>query len=53
MKSDQLIYDHIAIVLALCAQHMTLSNLFTKQYLFLNSNSDTNDDTKQTQGPIN
>ena len=40
MNSETLIYDHIAIVLALYAQDKTLlSNLFTNQYFFLNNNS--------------
>ena len=38
IKPKTLIYDHIAIVLALGAQHRPLlSNFFKKQHLFLNS----------------
>ena len=52
MNSDTLIYDHIDIVLALCAQHRSLlSNFFTKQYFFLNSNPDFHYFSKNVNGP--
>ena len=38
-KTKALIYDHIAIMLALRAQYRTLlSNIFLNQYFFLNTN---------------
>ena len=40
-KLAHLFYDHIYIIPALSAQHKTLlSNFFTNQYFFLNSNPD-------------
>ena len=39
IKTETLIYDHIAIMIMLRAQYRTLlSSFFTNQYFFLNSN---------------